>query len=651
VGQLTAAEVLASVFSLALLSWIALGLVAVLRTRTSVGNVAIAAPIAFVATWAILMELLSLTVGISRTTITVTALTLGVVVLVAYRTCLRGARLLAIDLRRGVAAMRAPVFGRPWWRWIVWTSAVLALAALVISFFVALISPPNNPDALSYHLPRVMWWLQQGHVGSYVSPDPRELAFPPLNSYLLLVLRATSGADLTSGLLQWSAAAASVAAAVVMARRLFNDRLTVVLTGVIAATIPTGIAVATTTKADWLAALWPVLAAAVVVSRATGRMSFRPAVLLLATSAALAMATKPTSALAAALPIAVGIWFEFRGTHPAGRVLAPLSSRLGRAGIVAVAGLSGAVIGGLPQTLRTIALYGSATGPDLDIMVRRFDLSIVWGNVVRTLLNNVGVPPMLSGAVNERLPHALSLIGVPWTDPDALHFDAVLQMVIGRNEDFATNPIHVLLGLAACVVVLATRRAPVVLRYLSGMTLFTFVILVGAVQWNLWTTRFLLGTLVLAALPLAWLLAWGLRSSRLRPTLAGVLASIVLLVTAVYGFAISVAQEYRPLIGANSILTTSRLDQYFAVNDRPGTKVNWHERITTEVDRLSSLPAGSVIGVAGLGAQEYLVWQFLNPDGRYEFVSLDGVDGSRLPVPDRVDAILCLDNCEGLPTA
>ena len=105
------------------------------------------------------------------------------------------------------------------------------------------------------------------------------------------------------------------------------------------------------------------------------------------------------------------------------------------------------------------------------------------------------------------------------------------------------------------------------------------------------------------------------------------------------------------MVGPGSILTTPRIDQYFRINDRVRTEGNMQERVLQQAAALDSLPDGAQVGLVGLGAQEYLVWRFLNPDGRLIFINLEGPDG---PVPaslEELDGVVCIDNCPPAPSA
>jgi hypothetical protein len=97
-------------------------------------------------------------------------------------------------------------------------AAVLGL--LGWAFVQAVLAPPNNVDALSYHLPRQVYWLQQGSVAHYPTSVLRALTMPPLAEYAGLHLAALSGGDRWHNLVQWTAMVGTLVAVTGLARLL-----------------------------------------------------------------------------------------------------------------------------------------------------------------------------------------------------------------------------------------------------------------------------------------------------------------------------------------------------------------------------------------------------------------------------------------------
>ena len=59
---------------------------------------------------------------------------------------------------------------------------------VLITFVVSLIYPPNTPDGLSYHMPRVMQWIQNQNINFYPTSDTRQLYLGPFSELVIMHL-------------------------------------------------------------------------------------------------------------------------------------------------------------------------------------------------------------------------------------------------------------------------------------------------------------------------------------------------------------------------------------------------------------------------------------------------------------------------------
>lgn len=134
-----------------------------------------AASVIGIALWLAVLWCLALTHQLNRRNLIAALLAFGVAALVS----LRGARLRRIS--RWTAAALVPV--ALWTIFILWRSAVV---------------PPQNHDAMTYHLPKAILMLQAEGFERFASPDMRIVAFPS-NYELLLssVLILERGDELT----------------------------------------------------------------------------------------------------------------------------------------------------------------------------------------------------------------------------------------------------------------------------------------------------------------------------------------------------------------------------------------------------------------------------------------------------------------------
>ena len=92
-------------------------------------------------------------------------------------------------------------------------------------FALAVFTPPNDLDALTYHLTRAVLWIQQESVGPIPdTADPRINEFPPDAEILQGATMLLSGSVRWVGLVQFGALLATMLAIYGIAGRIGLDR-------------------------------------------------------------------------------------------------------------------------------------------------------------------------------------------------------------------------------------------------------------------------------------------------------------------------------------------------------------------------------------------------------------------------------------------
>jgi hypothetical protein len=131
--------------------------------------------------------------------------------------------LLAFTWKRG-AFKRFGGIGE-WLDWRGWsnTERLLLLSSVLytaILFVVARLAPPNTNDSLSYHLSRVMHWIQNQALVHYPTTIDRQLWMPPWAEMAIMQLHLLKGDDGLSNLVQWFSMLSSLVVVSLIARRL-----------------------------------------------------------------------------------------------------------------------------------------------------------------------------------------------------------------------------------------------------------------------------------------------------------------------------------------------------------------------------------------------------------------------------------------------
>ena len=91
---------------------------------------------------------------------------------------------------------------------------------LFMTFLTALIYPPNTPDSMSYHMPRVMHWIQNQNVDFYPTSTTRQLYVSPFSEYVILHLQLIVNGDRLANLVQWFSMFGSLIGVSLIAREL-----------------------------------------------------------------------------------------------------------------------------------------------------------------------------------------------------------------------------------------------------------------------------------------------------------------------------------------------------------------------------------------------------------------------------------------------
>ncbi len=130
----------------------------------------------------------------------------------------------------------------------------ILLAAVLLIFlplcFIAVIYPPCTADSMSYHLPRIMHWIQNGNLEMYPTNYPRQLFYQPFPEYLILPWEQVLQDDYVDNLIQCIALLVLLVQLVLLVR-FFNGNVSCQLLAVgLALASPIVIFEAPTTQTD-----------------------------------------------------------------------------------------------------------------------------------------------------------------------------------------------------------------------------------------------------------------------------------------------------------------------------------------------------------------------------------------------------------------
>ncbi len=503
------------------------------------------------------------------------------------------------------------------WRALVSTLAMLAILAAV----VGAISAPSNPDSMTYHLVRVMHWIQNRSVMHYATGDLTQLYHGPWAEFAILHLQLLTNGDRFAFGVQWWAMAVCAVGASLLAEQLGSSRRGAMLATVFVMTAPATVLQAYSTQNNLVVSAWLICAAVAMLRLSQNSKRDQSAsinvpqslaiAVLFGASIGLAVLTKGTAYLFG-LPLV--LWFV--------AVCARHGGRHGSA-LVLVAGIVACTLNACHWS-RNWRSFGSVLMPsDQATVFRNSQVTprLIAANAVNNLSLELrtGIPP-IDSSIRHAAARIQQLLSVKGEDPRiALHGHSLsLLPRRGFNEDIAGNPIHliILLGAMGVIVVRAAKRTVRIEAVLLTVAVVSGFLLFSAfVKWQMFHCRLHLPLLILAA-PLV-----GIVFDRIGDRLATQAAAWGLTCVA---FGIIVLNPGHPLLGRRSIFRTPRESQYFSL--RPGL----YEPYRRGADILTAHGCNQ-IGITSGPVWEYPLWIMLR-DRQGRWPHFESVSPSQ-PVP------------------
>ena len=139
-----------------------------------------------------------------------------------------------------------------------WFLVIGGALLLLVTLLVALLAPPNSWDAMTYHMPRVMQWMQNQTVSFFPTHNVRQIYMPPFAEYVILGFWITVGDDRLSNLPQFFSMGGSAIAVSLIAQYFGANHRGQILAAIFALTLPTGILEASGAKNDYVLSFWMV---------------------------------------------------------------------------------------------------------------------------------------------------------------------------------------------------------------------------------------------------------------------------------------------------------------------------------------------------------------------------------------------------------
>jgi 4-amino-4-deoxy-L-arabinose transferase-like glycosyltransferase len=506
-----------------------------------------------------------------------------------------------------------------------------ALGATIILLFSALLAitawltPTTNWDSLTYHLPRVLHWIQQQSLDHYPTGIERQLEMGPWSAFVQTNFLLLYGSDRFANLVQWYAMMGSLIALTSIVRRLSPETgadrgRTELFAALLLITLPTGLVQSITPQTDYVTTFWLASFLALLLELYSGAESLWPCAGI-GLALGLGLLTKATFILYAApgaLALAVLLIVRSRGPK--------LAARVGlMAGLIALLNV--------PHGLRNNRLYGSPLGsPELReaTVVGQFTVGRMVSNLIRnaSLHTGTGIKPLTVG-LNRTLNWLHGFTGRPLDDRDTSFGDWSFKFYdeFLVYDSFAGDPYHLALVAVAAAIWLARRRKFSLPAAYAAGALASLLLICLMLRWQRWNCRLHLPCLALL-MPLV--------AITLGPRLRNLPRHLVALGLAAFALVIILNNRSRPIFNP-AFWRLPRPFQMLIVHSpqMPDPMA----RATREVMKSGCRNVGLRFGPDD---PEYPWWVLLRSrgfTGRIDHVLVDGPSG-RIPFQAEPDVII-----------
>lgn len=421
---------------------------------------------------------------------------------------------------------------------------------ILISLITCLFAYPNTWDSMTYHLPRVMHWIQNGNVDHYPTHNDRQLGLSPLGEYCDLHIKLLSSYDPLLNLVQWTFMVVSVITSSLIAKECGGKKRMQIITAFLTAAIPMGILQSNSTQNDYVVGFFIVCSLLFLIKSIKNNFSINNSFLFII-CCCLAVTAKGT-AFVFLLPVAI-IWVIL--------ALIKLKFKIIKPALIALLLVS---IFCLPQFIRNTKTFNSPLGADYKLSNEAYGIAPTLSNMSKNVAIHLKTPvPKFNKFIENIVIGFNDLINInvqskkynwSFTPPFQVSY-------ISTQEDSAGNFLHVILFIGSFLVILFNNklRKNKDIQLLLLIAVLMFISFSTLLKWQIWNCRLMLPLFLVATPFLAFFVQ--------------TISSKLLLYSILFLFFCSsclflFVNASRMWFGPESIFTSSATDQYFNNNDK-----------------------------------------------------------------------------------
>lgn len=413
------------------------------------------------------------------------------------------------------------------------------------TLLIAVIAYPNNWDSMTYHLPRIMHWLQNGNCNYFPTHIDRQVTQPPFAEYLMMHFYALGGDDRFFNLVQWMFGVLCIIVVSLISQQCGGSRKTQLIAAFFAAMMPMLILQSSSTQNDLVVSFF-ILSAVYFLLKGINSRYTRNTVFYFSLSVALACFTKGTAYL-----FLLPVLFIFGITDLRQKKIASLADF----SICIFCYLAINLVFLYQNNLH----YANPLGNDYELQNKVISIDGMLSNTAKNISMHFRTPFASFNQAVENI--VISFHHLIHTNVNSENYNWKFSPAFSINqtslqEDAAGSTVHVLFILLFSPLLFFHRfrnKNVLVIFFICISMLLVFSLIL---KWQIWHVRLQLPILLLLCSILAFII------DKMQNKISVVICFLFFLAALPFIF----YNQTRPLIGPSNIFYKARYNQYFATN-------------------------------------------------------------------------------------
>lgn len=384
--------------------------------------------------------------------------------------------------------------------------AISVCLILSITLITAILGAPNNWDSMTYHLPRVMHWIQNQSAYPYPTNNLRQISFSPGAAYIVTQIRLLSGIDYFVNCVQWLGFLGSAIAVSLLGKILVGPE-SQWLSALLCVSIPMAIMQSMTTQTDLITGFWLVCSVFFIFRK---NSYLKQDLIWISMSLSLAILTKPTAILFSFPFCCILIYRIFRQEFRTEEknILKSCQNSFSKIGF----GFLGVLSLSIPSYWRNYFIFDSFLGVNTGTRAEVFGITPFISIFFKNIWLNFPIPYFKKIIISLHE----NILDLP-IDESTINFGSAnieeepFLKFLSPHEDFVSSPFHFLLfcaGFMTLIYLLSTRenaknkesdQCQCEDLFSICLSIFlNFILFSTLLKWQVWHNRLLLPLSILA---------------------------------------------------------------------------------------------------------------------------------------------------------